>query len=113
MADELRCLHCEQTKAEIKRDQTICGLVSGYEYQELTDEWPRHRWAGWKDRELPNILRPEFYDQYRRTPVTHFEWLPCEHTTIGHKYPTTPEDVEYFGSEDCCIFCGHTPKESE
>ena len=54
MSETPRCLHCDQTKAEIKQNQTICGIVSGYEYQELTDEWPAHRWVDWKDHELPD-----------------------------------------------------------
>lgn len=111
MSETPRCLHCDQTKAEIKQNQTICGIVSGYEYQELTDEWPAHRWVDWKDHELPDFIRPEFRDQYRRTQVTQFEWLPCEHTTVGHRYPETPDDFEYF-EKGRCIHCGHNQEES-
>ncbi|MFJ4168369.1 hypothetical protein ACIPY3_02550 [Paenarthrobacter sp. NPDC089714] len=104
--DARRCLHCDQTKEEIRKNETICGIVSGYEYQELIEEWPKHRWADWKDHELPPIIRTEFRHLHRRTQVTQFEWLPCEHTTIGHKYPETIEDLEYFDAGRC-IFCGH------
>jgi hypothetical protein len=109
--EPLRCLHCDQTKSEIKREQTICGIVSGYEYQELTDEWPNHRWADWKDHELPKFILPEFRDLYRRTQATQFEWLPCEHTTIGHKYPADSESIEYYGGSDQCMFCGTKQEE--
>lgn len=112
-AEPQRCLHCDQTKTEIKRDQTICGIVSGYEYQELTDEWPNHRWADWKDHEMPQFILPQYRDLYRRTQVTQFQWLPCEHTTIGHKYPQDQEDIEFYGSADRCIHCGKKPGEGD
>jgi hypothetical protein len=105
MTDTKRCLHCDQTKAEIKRDETFCGLVSGYEYQELTDEWPRHRWADWKDSELP-MIRPEFRDLYRRTQVTHLQWVACEHSPDGHR-PATSRDVpDFVDKVGQCILCG-------
>jgi hypothetical protein len=107
MSEALRCLHCDQTKAEIKRNDTFCGIVSGYEYVELEAEWPKHRWADWKDHELPKFILPEFRDEYRRTQITQFQYLPCEHTTIGHK-PADHEALELRMADRIgqCIFCG-------
>jgi hypothetical protein len=111
--EPLRCLHCGQTKAEIKRDQTICGTVSGYEYQELDHEWPHHRWADWKDHDLPMVL-PAFRHLYRRTPATHLEWLPCEHTPAGH-IPATEDTLDWVDRLGQCIACGQdvTPLEDQ
>ena len=111
MSEPLRGLHCDQTKAEIKRDQTFCGSVSGYEYQELADEWPRHRWADWKDHELP-MIKPEHRDLYRRTQVTHLQWIGCEHSPAGHK-PATESDLDWVDKVGQCIFCGHDPDAPE
>ena len=104
-AEPRRCLHCDQTKAEISANQTICGTVSGHEYVELVEEWPNHRWADWKDHEIPRMIRHEVRHLYRRTQLDQFQWAPCEHTIVGHQYPTTEDDLEFFDAGRC-IFCG-------
>lgn len=112
MADEKECLHCGQTPAQIKRDQTICGIEGGYEYRELEAEWPRHRWADWNDKELARQgIRPEAFERHRRTPVMHMQWVACIDTERGHVYPD--EGNKWGEPADRCWACGHKPTDSE
>lgn len=107
MSAELACLHCGQTKAEIKRNETFCGIVSGYEYRELEAEWPRHRWADWRDTELDRMgILPEAYDRHRRESVMTTQYVACADTKRGHVYPRK-EDAEFGIPEDQCWACGH------
>lgn len=107
-APELECLHCGQTKAQIKRDQTICGIEGGYEYVELIAEWPRHRWVDWTDKELTRYgIRPEAFAKYRRQPITQFEYVDCADTIRGHNLATEPfPDMGIKPGQ--CWNCGHT-----
>lgn len=103
---ERACLHCEQTPSQIKRDQTICGIEGGYEHRELEAEWPRHRWADWTDKDLARSgIRPDAFERYRRTPVTHLQWAACVDTERGHVYPD--KDDEWGNQADQCMACGH------
>lgn len=114
MSDDRHCLHCDETKASLKREGiALCGIVSGYYEPELTDEWPRHRWADWTDRELDRMgIRPEAYDKHRRTLILHMEWVGCEDTKRGH-VPSdgSAEDFEFLGvRKGQCIACGKKPE---
>lgn len=105
----VECLHCEQTRAEIKANDTICGIEGGYEYRELEAEWPRHRWRDWTDADLKRAgVRPEFFDQYRREPVSSLQYIACDHHERGHTYPA--EDVHFekwlMHEKDVCMACG-------
>jgi hypothetical protein len=112
MSDEKRCLHCEQTKAEIKANQTICGIEGGYETIELVEEWPRHRWADWRDNELASCrVRPEAYDRHRRTPITHLPWIACEDTLSGH-HIAEKDEPEWGARKGQCLDCGWKPEDS-
>jgi hypothetical protein len=111
-AKEARCLHCDQTRAGIKQNNTICGTVSGYEYVELEDEWPRHRWTDWTDKNLASFgIIPEAFHHYRRLQVTQMQWVGCAHTTRGHVYPDA--DNDWGDRIDQCIACGHTKEATE
>jgi hypothetical protein len=88
------CLHCGRAKTSLKRGD-ICGTEGGYEYVELIDEWPQHRWRGWSDAELERFhVKAEAYDRYRRANVSYFEWMPCDDSTVGH-HPATRDDPEW------------------
>lgn len=115
MTDERRCLQCDETKASIKAERiAVCGIVSGYYEPELTDEWPRHRWKDWTDRELDRMgIKPEAYEKHRRTLVRHLEWVGCEDTKRGHAPATEESDWEDFGCRiGQCIACGQVPGSS-
>lgn len=105
--DERECLHCGQTKAQIKSEQTICGIEGGYEYRELEYEWPHHRWADWRDAELAaQGVKPEAFDRHRRASITTMQWIDCEDTVSGHA-PATTEDLPGLATRiGHCILCG-------
>jgi len=47
---EGKCLHCGQTREEIKKYKTFCATVT---YEGETDcEWPRHRFKPYTAKEL-------------------------------------------------------------
>lgn len=114
-ADDVVCLHCGETPASIKRrDIVVCGIMSGYEQPELSEEFPRHRWADWNDRELDRLgVAPHAYDKNRRTAITVIEYIPCEDTKIGHIIATEQEDLDWVDRLGQCISCGATPHPSE
>lgn len=105
------CLQCEQSKAYVKANETMCGLVGGYEYIELEAEWPKHHWRDWSDAELSMIL-PQYRHEYRRAPISALEYAPCGHRTRGHS-PARATDREYGLTAGHCTDCGHdTTKEA-
>jgi hypothetical protein len=105
----VECLHCGQTRAGIKRDDTICGIEGGYEYVELEEEWPRHRWADWSDRDLTGFgIIPEAFERHRRTPFMDMQYAGCVDTKRGHVYPGP--DNEWGDRADRCMGCGHVPE---
>lgn len=101
------CLQCGETRAWAKVPGRICGIESGYEYRELEHEWPRHRWAGWTDKELSAFgVKPEEFEKHRRTDALTFQWIACDDTVRGH-HPATADCVPEFASElGQCITCG-------
>ncbi|ASX98757.1 hypothetical protein SEA_COLUCCI_88 [Arthrobacter phage Colucci] len=105
MEDSRECLHCGQTRGQVRAERTYCATVSVGETVEALDEWDTHRWADWKDAEIPNFIKPEAKKNYRRTRVDDFQWAACDDTTTGHKYPVTDEDKSFFQAGQC-IFCG-------
>lgn len=104
------CLQCEQSRAEVKANDTICGIEGGYEYVELVAEWDAHHWRDWSDKEMASSgVRPEFYDAYRRAPISYFEWIACEHSTFGHQI-AEEDDPDYGINVGDCFRCGKTGK---
>lgn len=102
------CLQCEQSRAEVKANETICGIVEGYEYQELVAEWPKHHWRDWSYRELERFgILPARWDEYRRARLADLQYAPYEDTKRGHTPAKNERDYEDFG---CiigqCIDCG-------
>lgn len=110
MDDTRACLQCGETKASIKAQGIVlCGIVSGYYEPELTDEWPRHRWADWRDSELAMMgLRPEAYEKHRRSRIFDIQWAGCEETIRGHII-ATEDDVEWGLKRGQCVTCGKIP----
>lgn len=107
MADR-ECLHCGETPSSIKRQGIVlCGIVSGYYEPELSEEWPSHRWADWRDAELARFgVLPEAFERHRRTPEMHFQWIACEDTVRGH-CPAKAEDVGFMADRvGQCVLCG-------
>lgn len=83
--NNLECLQCGQSKAQVKAEQTICATEGGYEYLEITNEWPRHRWAPWSDAELTlHGIKAESYAKYRLWPLLEFEYIACQDRLRGH-----------------------------
>ncbi|AWN07699.1 hypothetical protein HOT31_gp028 [Microbacterium phage Hendrix] len=103
------CLHCQQTRAEVKANQTYCATLTTGEYTEVDQEWPRHRWADWGNIALLAAgIKPEYFNLYRRASQWDLEWAACEHLTRGH-IPSngSKEDREWFGTEKGqCVACG-------
>jgi hypothetical protein len=107
---ERACLNCGETPTSIKRQRIVlCGSVEGYETPELTEEWPRHRWADWRDADLAGFgVKPEAYDRHRRTRTMTFQWIACEDTIRGHVLSDgSDEDREMYSAvAGQCIACG-------
>lgn len=114
MSDDRHCLHCDETKASIKRQGIVlCGIVEGYYEPELTEDWPTHRWRNWTDRELDQAgVRPEAYDKHRRTLIRHLEWVACEDLKRGHVL-ATEDDNEFGLSIGQCHACGKVPEPTD
>lgn len=114
MTDERKCLHCDETKATLRRQGiTMCGIEGGYEYRELIEEWPHHRWRDWTDAELDRWgIRPEAFEKHRRTPETHMQWVGCEDTKRGHIL-ATEDDYEFGLRIGQCHACGKVPEPAE
>lgn len=100
------CLHCGQSRAQVRAGGTICGIEGGYEYRELEAEWPRHRWKPWSDRELRRFGIGEWaYEEYRRCLVEDFQWVACVHTDRGHVWASEGSE-EYGIKQGQCWDCG-------
>lgn len=103
------CLQCGQTKEEVKANNTICGIEGGYEYVELLEEWAKHHWRDWSDKELNSTaVSPEFHHLYRRVMASSFEWIVCEHSTFGHSI-MKEDEPDYGVKAGACFKCGKTP----
>lgn len=104
------CLQCEQTKAQVRANDTICGIEEGYEYRELEAEWPQHHWRDWNDAELTPI-KPEYQHLYRRARLPSIQYAPCEHRTRGHN-PAKATMREFLVFAGHCTDCGHDTTET-
>ncbi|MCQ1951601.1 hypothetical protein NNX28_16915 [Arthrobacter sp. zg-Y859] len=79
------CLQCEQSRAEVKENETFCGIEDGYEHRELVAEWPRHHWRDWSDRELDQAgIKPEARKKHRRTSISSLPYVACDDRIRGH-----------------------------
>lgn len=99
------CLQCNQSRARVKRDDTICGIESGYEYRELEMEWPRHHWRDWSDTELRAMrITGHRWSRLRRAPLADLEWEIVESICDreGHREPPADGDeFEWFAPGRC------------
>lgn len=104
------CLQCGETRAVVKTNGYICGIMGGGEYNELVEDWPTHRWADWNDKALASAgIKSEAFHKHRRTSFTDLQWVACDDTVRGHILATAETDYEFFGARiGQCITCGHT-----
>ena len=101
------CLQCGQRRSVVRAERYFCCTISGYETPEVDQEWERHRWADWSDRELDRLgVKAEAYDKHRRTDASVFPWIDCDDTKLGH-LPADEETAAGWGIPvgDCCL-CG-------
>lgn len=71
-----RCLQCGESRAAVKNEGLYCATLS-YEGEAL-DEWDRHRWRYWTDKELASVgILPEHYDKFRDYRVDDFRFIDC------------------------------------
>lgn len=95
------CLNCGETRGAVRAESLSCGTVDYF--GELSDEFDRHRWADWNDKELTRLgIAPMFLHLYRRKSIYDFQHTPCEHTGKDHKYK------EQFGAV-ICVHCYASP----
>lgn len=103
------CLHCGQSREEVKRNQTYCATLTSGEYIEVDAEWERHRWADWSDADLRRSgIREEAFEKHRRSSVFDLQWAGCEDTVRGHAPSDgSAEHREVFGTvKGQCTLCG-------
>lgn len=112
---ERQCLQCGETRESLRQNRiVVCGIMSGGETPELAEEFPRHRWADWTDRELASFgVKPEAFDRHRRTDALTFQWIACDDTVRGH-HPVEKDDPEWGLRAGQCFLCGQsvTPTEN-
>ena len=104
------CLQCGQSRVEVRTEKTFCATVTGYEYVETRDEWSRHHWRDWFDKELDSFgLHPSLWDTNRRTDFYDLEWpaRDAHCMTKGHIYSElTDDNIEVLqGTENICMCC--------
>lgn len=105
------CLHCGEYRQAVRQEKLICGIMSGYEYPELDFEFPSHRWADWKDRDLKvHGIKPEAYDKYRRSSLYDLEYAECDDKVTGHR-PAQDDDPKYGFVKGVCMDCGQQVEE--
>lgn len=97
------CLQCATSRSAVKAEGLICGIVEGYEYQELSMEWPRHHWRDWSDAELRRGQISEHrWNRVRRMSFHELDWERiasiCDRE--GHKASSD----EYY-PEGRCVRC--------
>lgn len=102
------CLHCGILRGDARRQRAACEIWGGYEYVELEEEWPRHRWRDWTDADLAaSDIRPDAYERHRRDPVRALSWTGCDDTTQGH-VPAAAADISILADHiGQCVRCGH------
>ena len=104
---DISCLHCHQTKAQVKANKTFCATVDYY--GDCMDAWPQHRWKDWSDKELNALgVLPEHYGKYRRCNVHDFNLIDCTHQGIQHH--TLPDD-DYL-PDYVCVRCWADARET-
>ena len=105
------CLHCGETRAAVKANGLYCATVDGY--GECSEEWPRHRWADWNDRELAawGVL-PQFMHLHRRDDERDLQFLDCTHLGKEHR-PGNPAEDECDPPAHICVCCWADLNEEE
>lgn len=108
--DDPKCLQCGERRSRVRAESLFCCTVSGYEYVEVDQEWDRHRWAGWTDRELDRSgIKPEAFEKYRRENVATLEYADCDDTKRGHTPADTEDEAKYGLPVGTCVWCGAKP----
>ena len=105
---DVECLHCGQTKGEVKANQTYCATVDYF--GECIDDWPQHRWRDWSDKDLKDLgVLPEHYEKYRRFNVADFQFIDCTHRGLEHK---TLQDDDIL-PDYVCVGCWADTRDKE
>lgn len=70
------CLQCDESRGAVRDGKLFCVIVDGYWEKEISEEFPRHHWADWGDRELEAMGLPaEKWDAHRRTSWGNLEFV--------------------------------------
>ena len=113
------CLQCGQSREEVKRNDTYCATVTGYEVVEGLDEWDRHHWRDWSDADLKRHgIHPSLWAEHRRTGIYDLEFPARESHCManGHTYPRPwhppmHRDLLDMYPADLCLVCYTTKAE--
>lgn len=107
--DDPTCLQCGERRSKVRAESLFCCTISGYETPEVDQEWERHRWRDWTDRQLDAAgIKPEVFDKHRRTLAGHLQWVDCDDLRRGHVLADAESVAAMFADrEGQCIACGH------
>lgn len=106
--DKDTCLQCGETRASVKANGYICGILGGGEYNELLYDFPTHRWADWSDKDLHGHgIKSDSFHKYRREDIQNLPYAECEDTVRGHSIikNATQDDIEMGFKEGMCAWC--------
>jgi hypothetical protein len=112
VASDPECLQCGQKRSTVRAESLYCCTISGYETPEVDQEWDRHRWKDWSDRELDRYgVKASAYAKHRKTDFGVLPWIDCDDTKRGH----SPADEEAVGAMWAdrvgqCLWCGQPPR---
>lgn len=111
------CLQCGKSREHVKDYfNSACATETGYECIEGLDEWPKHHWRDWSDKQLAAIgVLPEAFDRHRRDSIYDLEYVVCDDTVRGHTPASATTNPEWGYKPGQCMGCGFipTPTESE
>lgn len=99
------CLNCGEHRETVKRHGYHCATVDYF--GECHEEWPRHRWADWTDKELAKLgILPEHMDKYRRVNGGDMQFIDCSHQ--GRKHTQYSGEPGTGPGPNICIACWGT-----
>ena len=111
VAVDPECLQCGQKRSKVHAESLYCCTISHGETPEVDQEWERHRWVDWSDRELDRHgVKASAYDKHRRTDLNALPWIDCDDTKHGHS-PADEEAVAEMWVDRVgqCMWCGQYP----
>lgn len=90
--DDTICLQCGESRGAVKRKGYFCATVDYY--GECQEDWPKHRWADWRDHELAGMgIHPDLWERSRRDNVNTLGFRIAESDCVrnGHRNWADPE----------------------